>query len=433
MEKNLRIIEFLDGGLESNKEDALFRELANDEELRSELKNQIKIERALNRRMSDFMPSAKSTIKVFSNLGYIAPARLAQKYAGIAGLLAFLLDFMRNNSRVILGSLLMTMITSGLFLLFYHPSPEKIIQYEKVQVPVPSPPAINPSNKISGMQDKNFKQNKNNNIHKAIVLGNNNVQSINKESAVGAHSNQIENISKNVNSNNNPNENTIFQDKQISSNPNNSQIINSPLNNIGESLLSKSNKDYINHIIENNLPAFNLINNFPLYDLNLAPRGLSGINLSIRGIPADYSFPSVIMSKQYSYHIFNNYGIALAYQLDKDFEIGFDLRQERFAQKFQGVENGVQWEYKQYPYYGALTLLLKYRLINWNILSLYSNLMIGGVQTGYLGRIGLEMEYEPIDNYIIFGGIEGGYLIYNHQGTFNTSKADFNWGVKFRF
>ena len=63
------INDFVDGSLNSENEEKLFRELSTNEDLRTDLKETIKIDKAMNKRLSVMAPSSSATLGIFSQLG----------------------------------------------------------------------------------------------------------------------------------------------------------------------------------------------------------------------------------------------------------------------------------------------------------------------------------------------------------------------------
>ena len=83
MEYSKLIHEFADGTLESGNEEELFRLLASNEDYRGELKQQIAMKNAIKIDAKAYTPSAASTLKIFSSIGF-TPSTPAPT-SGIAG------------------------------------------------------------------------------------------------------------------------------------------------------------------------------------------------------------------------------------------------------------------------------------------------------------------------------------------------------------
>jgi hypothetical protein len=73
MDYTKTIHDFLDGSLESSEEENLFLLLSNDDDLRSELKQQLAMKDAIKSDTKAFSPSAASTMAIFSALGFATP------------------------------------------------------------------------------------------------------------------------------------------------------------------------------------------------------------------------------------------------------------------------------------------------------------------------------------------------------------------------
>lgn len=79
------IPEFVDGSMDSSMEDALFRELANNDELRMELKQEMAIKYAVRQDKTAFLPTADSTISLFDKLGIALATTPAPVKTGLWG------------------------------------------------------------------------------------------------------------------------------------------------------------------------------------------------------------------------------------------------------------------------------------------------------------------------------------------------------------
>lgn len=112
MEHTTALYELLDGTLEPVSEEALFRELAVNEDLRMEFRQISAMRGAVQSDAAAFIPPAESTVAIFKRLGFIAPAAAP----AAAGILAKFASAAGTYSQAIIGGLTMTAITAATFL-----------------------------------------------------------------------------------------------------------------------------------------------------------------------------------------------------------------------------------------------------------------------------------------------------------------------------
>lgn len=109
--------DFLDSSLHSSGEDALFRALAVDDELRFEMKYLLKLRDAVRDDDEAAVVPIASTNAIFSQLGYTAPAALVGAAGGAVGTQAGLWPLLKSAGGYLLAMLVGAVVTSGIFIL----------------------------------------------------------------------------------------------------------------------------------------------------------------------------------------------------------------------------------------------------------------------------------------------------------------------------
>lgn len=133
----------------------------------------------------------------------------------------------------------------------------------------------------------------------------------------------------------------------------------------------------------------------------------------------------------------NNVGFALFYNIDKNNAIGIELGQENFLQVYDGKEFGSKVKYEQ-NYIGFwLGATYKYTFEPIGFLLNTQPIIqgtIGGTNIGPIAKMMLGLQYNFEDKIFVFGGIDGGTLLYMYQKVpFTSSKIGFSYGIAVRF
>jgi len=409
MEYFEQIHDFIEGALDSSQEEQLFLSMSSNEELRTEMKHQFAIKDAVRTDVKAFTPSPASTMKIFGNLGFQAPASIipTASHGIIKPLLA--------KYGVGLGAGLFSAVTTAaIIFLFFIPHNGTSISN------------INKENRIENNQITNEKQN---NIVPNIAssetntrnFDNNHTRTIVKYIYVkqnGESKNQI--MLQNSNNNLVQNENKLIDNLLP-----NRYLINRAAVIIHD--VARFNSQQVNVPMQSNLtPDF--IGTFSYGQTNNI-----GLQLELRNSENWFSHPASISPAQFAK--FNNTGVSIFYSLSDFLSIGLDLRQETFFQQFTGNDSiGNTYLYEQQPNLTTKSLVARSNFGHYGIFSPYAQLSAGVNNAGLTSRgsLGLVIKAYPGLSFIL--GAELNNLTFKHSNkNYNTSKTGFNYGIVFNF
>ena len=118
MDYTKTIHEFLDGSLEINGEEEFFLMLANNEEFRSELKQQLAMKEAIKNDTKAYTPAAFSTMAIFSSLGFAPPSGVIQAKQGFGSKVK---NFMAQYKQGFIGGIMSTAATIAVIFFLFNP------------------------------------------------------------------------------------------------------------------------------------------------------------------------------------------------------------------------------------------------------------------------------------------------------------------------
>lgn len=185
------------------------------------------------------------------------------------------------------------------------------------------------------------------------------------------------------------------------------------------------------------IPVFS--NNNNVYQIsdrsNFLLNQLGKISLSFRGYMMK-SDPEVNVNANQT-SLLNNAGVGIGYKIAENSSIGFEVGQEKFAQKFTLVRNEDKSFYKQNPllwWYGIYYQQAFSQLFSMAALKPLAKLFIGGTPAGPLLRGSVGLQYTPDRRVSLFLGWEGSILWYKVQNNlYQTKKNGITYGVSVRY
>jgi len=416
----LRLIhDFTDGTLNPAEEEQLFQMLATSDEYRNELKQHLAIKSAVKNDTMAYTPSAGSTMKVFSALGFAAPiaggAGASQSVAPSSASTASTATktgFWSSFSSPIITGVVSTLATAIVAILLFQPF------------------LNNMDSKINSLQKQNQ--------HLSEQLNN---QKPNNIPVVTSNSIDTKQIATNDNSQK-PIVKYVYITRERNEESNQkmkSGIIESPKEIEENSNFDLSFADIVSDKIDRiNNNELNIPNNkfVPGVDFsNIHIRSNLGLNLEINRLINWFDVAPTINPS--NYNKMNNTAITLFYEVSNNLFIGAEYRQETFFQIFNGVDNkGRLYEYQQQPNFtsGGIVGRYAFNYLKFYGIVPYFQLYAGITNVGYIGRGMLGLKYSPYPNisFVISG--ERSKLFYQYQNKpFNSSKIDLNYGVSFNF
>lgn len=394
MDYTKTIHDFLDGSLETSGEEEFFLNLANNEELRSELKQQLAMKEAIKSDTKAFTPSAASTMAIFSALGFSATAATAQT-AGIGHKAKNLLS---NYKQGLIGGIMSAAATIAVIFLLFNP------MQNTAENDLPSIGA-----NYSGMQAA--KEDLDISIPKVV------------SKSIDSKEPQV--IIKYVSS---PNEVAAA---------NKSDEIISGKNNTG---FSKDLK-YSGYVDNRTKPVLNYTNQAGLKDQSIIPASYltddqsvnSGFSLEVRG-SQDWLLNDVNIAPA-NFPKFNNMSLTALYSITDDLQAGIDIRQENFYQEFTGYDKKQKKIYsiQQQPNFTSAGIALRYTWNDDGLIPVINQVTLSGTNAGMIGRFMIGSKYSPYHNISFIFGLEYSILRYFHQDQYFASpKIGLKYGVSYK-
>lgn len=414
MEYSELIHDLTDGTLATEKETELFHNLAQNDELRSELKQQLAIKSAIKNDYKAFTPAASSTMNIFSTVGFAppAPAPMAgtDSVAGAATAVKSAGFWAHYGSAIVTG-VVATLTTAVVAYYIFQPrilalnsENQKLsaqLSSGKIKKEIPVVTSVG----NSGSDTKLFSSNKP--VIKYIY--------VTKESDDAAL-NAPKAIEKVITT---PNE--ITESIQVFV-PDKSSFV--------------SGKFGYNGFDRNINERYSQLSVVPLdfSDLIKISKDL-GLTVELKKLENWFDISPTISPKNFSK--FNNTSLTLLYEAIQGLQVGGELRQETFFQKFTGLnDKGEKFRYEQQPNFTSYTVILRYFNKEYNLLGIYPILQgtAGGTNVGYLGRMMGGIGYSPYPGLTFILGAEASGLFYKHKNeSFNSWRYDLNYGISFGF
>lgn len=412
MEKFEKLNEFVEGNLDVADEQALFSDLATDDELRTEFKQLMAISSTIKNNRNSFQKNENTKKSVFAALGLSVP--IADAVSTASGTAAGVAGGIGLKSLLTTG--LISAIATGVIVFFtfgFNPKSETV-QKNLSSIPVVQKYSFDQKVPVFDTNAEN----------KRTESDKNNLSSSthSKELSLTDYSNK--NV---INNGNDQNEsNTISIDNN---NGNKIFEIDSNQDLVESNSLFNNNLDKNNNQISIANPSVTII---PELAYNEGNNNKEGWSFELRGAEAFNSDNG--MQPQGDTKFINNV-ISVMYNTKDNWSFGAEVRREAFFLNFEGTNfNGINYEYEQMPTYNTLSILTRYKLdINGNF-DPFAQLSFGGNKIGVIGRSTLGIMYSPFDKLSFVLAGEYSNLFYQYQGKrFNSGRFGLTYGVQLRF
>ncbi len=421
----------LDGELEQSSEANVFSELANNDGLRSEFRDMLKIKDTIKHDNEAFSTPLNTTTALFSSLGF---SSVLTNDTGVSGT--------NPGANVVKSSALrkvfVPLITSVASIL---------ITFLLLQ------------NYYGSQIDELTKQNQslisNNNYPRTInSLTENNQNKDNKDIKDFAQNNSIDQNKsiKNKNSSFNKNISDKNRDKLIVSKndlTNNPLILTQttdiPKENLNKEVIA-ANPDILfnenSNIFRKNTIFDNLPNDLtpllPVFNennLEEIENDFTHYCILFRTLNS-YSFPSTNIESQ-NHIFFTNMSIAGLISFSKHHKFGIEVGQESFPQVFDNEEEGYQYTIEQNPTLACVGLIYRTEFSGLDFLGgvePFSQIFLGTTKYGPLGKLIIGGQYITKSGLGGFIGLEGSALLYrNQQRNYSTKKIGLTVGMSYNF
>jgi len=418
MEYNELLYDFVDGATTPSQEQALFSVLAENEELRSDLKQLLAMRTAVQNDTKAFIPPASSTLALFSSLGFSAPAALVPVEVGIG---ARMLEFLGNSSKAITTGVVMSGITA-LCMYFW-------------------------------MQDTGAQ-------HQAQVTGTSTVVAVESSASSAARTAPGNHTSQPPAGQDHsiitPPERIIkyVYIREKSTVPNGS-IALSDMNNMNSQSVSTSD---MYPSPEANAPAFLPVSTVEFHTSS-APATRFTTQSTLRPAIVDIPQSSDLLPPEQSTPLwslelrrldtrstdeptvmataptYNNLALTGLLSWNSRFSTGVEFAQEQYFQSFTSVDTrGNRYLYEQNPSLSSLSVVARYMPFEWQKFQPILQLGVGGTTIGPIGRGLLGMRYSPEKNVSFMLNLEGSALRYSHQNiNYTLIKFGLSYGISLHF
>ncbi len=388
-----------DRSLDSHQEERLFMELASNDELRTELKQVIDMEFAVRNDFEAFQPAPESQDKIFGALGITTAAVTSSAIATTAltysGWIAkYLNPILLSVGSLIFGGLLTFLLMNGLSDSGANNTAKDNYMSSNHQSPTVSDASAN---------------------HNIAKTESYIIDTVYKDRIIVKYLPGTERIVY------------LTHDEE-------SIKAIDKFNQITYANYSNSNNPLNTHLdvhsrgarfIDNSGSIYSPMTPFSMYNF-LGEK----FSLEIKA-NEDWSLPKADMPRS-SYPVFNNTSAALLYKINDNLQVGVDLRQEYFYQKYNGVDDkNTAYNYYQHTNYFGAGVLARLSLINTSNTHIFLQPALSFNKVGGVGRVMIGGEYKIVDQLSFVLGLEGSLLQFKHQGNnFYSPKVGFHYGIR---
>jgi hypothetical protein len=387
------IIDFADGTLDPGEEDQLFLLLSSDEELRQIFKSHISIKNSIHTGAGNIAQPTGSKAAVFSAVGLdLSPA--SEPVPNV-------------SDRRFYTATGVSIILTTLLLLFLNSDNQESDQYEITKFDI--------RQNITQMPlDKTVKR---------VIPS---VSSVKIKGRTAIANNTYGDKYQ-------PSGSDIFDLEDIAATETERVLeVNSDLLNISETDIS-TNDILLNKgkVTEQENYSFGASQYYPLSS-GISIKGINNFSIEFRGSSYRGTQPPTISPKEYS--PLNNLALAISYNVNKNFSVGIDVRQETFFLRYKGTDNGKEFIYEQQPNFTTFSGTVKYKLDGWSDFRPFGQVSAGMNSIGLVGRAMLGAEYRLFGNFSMMIGFDFNNLTYSYQNNyFNSSKFGLNYGLIYSF
>lgn len=444
MENEFIIFDYLDGEMNPEQEQAFFNLLSQNEELRTEFKQQLALKNSFVADLRSFTPDPKSTMGIFTKLGISATAVTAASNAiGTAGGSSFLTTLSSYFSATVVKSILATLaISTSAFIALFQ---SDIIDWESES-----------KNNKTEIVKQNLNSNTSNSNQPDDYTNNNIGNNLDNNS-----NEKLTNLSENSTSNSINKEiiikyNYIFTfdtlklkgDEKLKA----TQFLNNAKHIINSSQATNNliqNHITTSEIYQTKYNTFSLSNHFTANSIpiknNYYKSDINNIHLPLTVEIGYGQFNNSLLNEidlNRQYTNLNNIKMNLLYRFNNNISAGVNFSNENYYQNFNILtNNGRILEYHQKPEFNVLSASLRYsptflkfgiKLLDFQpiIQAAYGSDLNGG---GFVSRVGTGINLHI--NRSAYFQILGEYSNLNYkQGNlnYNSNRIGINFGFGYR-
>lgn len=408
MEKFELLNDFIDGGLNDSEEKDLLQMLAGNDELRSELRQLLAVNRSLSQIRQGYNVPETSTNIIFSSIGFNNDA-----------------EFIKNPDSRKYKAAFVPVITSVLtcFLIFttINLAGYKIISSDKKNNIITKDNNSKLQGNLAVKNENNLSNNTSRNYEKNIISDKMILNSKNNKTAKNIISNSVSSDAQKMffPSAEESNKREIFASES------NMPIIKNIYIN---SLSDKLNFNSGNYNIDQSLNSNNVPTEYNSDISRSIPISIEIRNSQYWNIPEATVTPSRFAN-------FNNLSFDVKYNFENNFALGIDIRRESYFQKFNFYDvNNLYTEIEQLPNFTTASVSLSYALKTDHLLTPAFQVSLGVNEVGFVSRFLTGISYSISQNFDLILSAEVSNLTYEYQNNFfNSPKVGINYGLKYNF
>ncbi len=406
MDNNKYINDFLDGKLTSEAEANFFANLSSSDDARHELRQMLNIENSMKSDAARMAPSAKSTIAVFDRLGFNVPQSPAPA-GGLSAIGHKISSFFATRPSHFFTALLSSAVTAILIYLampgteradtiMAADNPDIYRQPLEINIPV--------SDSFENINDANKSKH-----HESKAKNNPILASEDDQSSPGETVSSTDDAVKDYDEKHYMDLNfPELKSKDVIYNP-----VHTPKQSLGSIVFIPVKVD-----AEKNVTVSEEV------------WEKIGIDFELRGA-SYFDFPKADISESSSPDL-KNLNITGLYSINENLFVGLDVRQEFFYQKFEGVDDGKLYSYRQYPNLFSAGAVARYYLFNSGKINGFLQAGASLSRAGAVGRLMGGLRYMAGRDYGFVLGVEGSNLFYKHSDSyFNAPKIGIHYGIVF--
>lgn len=163
------------------------------------------------------------------------------------------------------------------------------------------------------------------------------------------------------------------------------------------------------------------------------PLDAPGYSFQVRGMPLN---PTQQTQSEEQSAWYNNLGLAMQYRMNANHSMQLELATETYPMIFEGLRNGQQIRYEQYPsmFWAGVAYRYTFNPIGNSGVAPFTQAGLGGSKYGPIGRLSTGIQYSPMGSVSFLFGIEASSLAYTFQNNwFLSPKVGLTYGMAIRF
>ena len=425
--------DFVEGKLDSHREDELFTALHSDDALRARMKNLYAIKTAANNAAPTYKPSPKSTMAVFSALNIAPPESIVAE--PVSNFRTKFTAAMKNYRQGIIGGMIVTVLLLSSFFIFYEPADTKIAA-NNTNIKASGIPVVSSTENTGDVQstDNTIRQNQTlateNNIDEQPAAGSSNTVKTKK-----SHSNRTNYF--NIGMEENKGTNISGTEALAESPKTENESFVKFYGDLSRTEITNTNFDIIPLSVKKQENFNNGLSNLAPVFLTLEDELGLDLSAEIKTSGTVYTkTPQIANTNSVD---LGNFAITGFIKLNDNLKAGLEFRQESFYHELSAPGlSGNNYQLLNHENYITAGAVLRYNFIKLED-SGFSPFAQGAIGTtskgGYLGRMMLGTEYHLFDNFSAVGGLEYSILNKEIQGlqSGNGSKFNIHVGILWDF